>query len=476
MKYPKTSNQFNEYRYVKKFSQSEIRLENFEGSQPRVALIFPDNYEVAGASLAWSWIQRLLFLNGLVSERYFYEEWFQTFYSVENQVPLEQTKVWLFSLQFENNVLNILDTLRKFKIPLKALERNNFHPIIVIGGPVTLFNYKLVDEVADFVFIGDFECSAEQFSQALLNDSKEKIERELLEIEQIYSKKYKKLTFRNSSCYNQIPTSHFITPYSHFSNKLLIEIGRGCIRRCAFCVTGYTKKPVHFAKLSDIESVIKRYRNYELGIISATITDYPFLEEFLEIIKANKIKCSFSSMRADKMNTKVFEILKLSGNKSFTIAPEGISQRLRDHLLKDLNETQLEKTLEIGRNSGFDGVKMYFIITGKESEEDFREFQDFLEFLRSSCYKKITFSFNPLVPKPSTPLSQERFMEKSEYESYVKKIKKLVPKDVKCDFSSYKEAEVQYLLTSMNSEELLMFFCVKDGIIMGGNGKRLELM
>ncbi len=458
MKYPKTSNQFKEYKYVKSISQSEIRLENFEGSQPKVALIFPDNYEVASASLAWSWIQRLLFENCIYSERYFYENWFQTFYSVENQVPLQQTKIWLFSLQFENNVLNIADMLNKFKIPLRASERKNFHPLIIIGGPVTLFNHRLVDEIADFVFVGDLECSLEIFSKALLNDSKNEIEMALLEVEQIYSKKHGKLVFKNKNCYEKIPVGQFITPYSHFSNRLLIEIGRGCIRRCAFCVTSYTKKPVHFAKIKDVESIIKKYGEYELGIISATITDYPFLDELLELIKVNNVKCSFSSMRADKMNDKLFEVLKISGNKSFTIAPEGISQRIRDFLLKDLSEIQLKNTLELGIKNGFEDVKMYFILTGKESEEDFEEFQAFLEFLRSIGYKKITFSFNPLVPKPLTPLQKEKFMEKSEYESLTKKIKKMVPKEFKCDFFSYKESKVQYMLTWMDGESLISYF------------------
>ncbi|MEJ5257807.1 MAG: radical SAM protein [Fervidobacterium sp.] len=459
MRRPRDSESFKEYNFVLNYQKSEAEIFKLKGNLQKVALIFPNSYKIASGSLAWSWIQNLLTKNNLNVQRFFYEDWFSKFYSLEEQVPIDEFQIWLFTFQFENDLINIARMLKKKGIPLSFQQRESYHPIIIIGGPVTLFNHRIVEDIADFVFIGDLECCSNQFSEALSLDNKEEIENNLLKIPQIYSKKYRKTNYENCiGNLSPIPMAHYITPHSPFKNKLLIEIGRGCIRRCAFCVTGYTKKPVKFAKLDDFIETLDRFKHHEFGLISATITDYPYLDELLDYIENNEIRFSVSSMRVDKVNEKLLKLLRITDHHSFTVAPEGISQKMRDIMLKDLSTEQIVKGLEIGRKVGFENVKFYYIIgLEEETEEDYKELIEFLNQVLKLGYKEVSVSINPLVPKLSTPFANRKMIDKKEYEKRTAYIKKSVPKGVKLNFESYKSMKIQYEISHLNGNESIRY-------------------
>lgn len=466
MRKPRDEQSFREYNHVKKFASSEIILKEYGGNLPKVALIFPNSYTVASGSLAWSWIQQLLSEEGIGVERFFYEPWFEKFYSVEEKRPIDEFPVWLFTFQFENDLINIAQMISKKNIPLKATDRQSHHPAIIIGGPVTLFNHRIAEEIADFIYIGDLECSIKDFSQGLISYIDNKDTSKLTKIQEIYSKKFDKTDFTNfrkcSDALSPAPHACFKTPNSPFPNKVLIEIGRGCKWRCAFCVTGYTKKPVKFVKLEDVIEIMERHKGSEFGLISATITDYPYLDELLDYIEKNNISFSVSSMRVDGLNKKLLALLKKSDRHSFTIAPEGISQRMREIMLKDLSTDEIITGLELGRKVGFDSIKLYYIIgLEEESEEDYHELFQFIKTISAMNYKQIIMSINPLVPKPMTPFSARKIISKKEYEERVKLIKKNVLKDmprgVITHFESYKQSYMQYEIAHLSGENTLQY-------------------
>ncbi|QTA38831.1 radical SAM protein [Thermosipho ferrireducens] len=459
MRRPRRSEDFKEFSYVQKFSSSEIRFLKFSGNR-EVALIFPSTYRVAASSLAWSWVQQLLVQNDVAVERFFYEKWFKKFYSIETQTPLDEFRILMFSFQFELDFFNIIDTLLKLGIPPLWYNRNENHPTIIIGGPVTLFNPDIVKPIADIIYVGDLENNVSQFSEGikiLLRNKKEGI-KHLSKFPYILSHVNEKNTLQpkkeilNFDIQKKVPISHFITPYSEFPNKVLIEIGRGCIRRCAFCVTGYTKKPVKFVKPEFLEELIKKYK-YPIGIISATITDYPWIDKLLNILEKYKVTFSVSSMRADKVNIKLLELLKKGGQNSFTIAPEGISEKLRQVMLKDLQESEILNALELGRQIGFKNVKAYYIIgLQEETPEDFLELKSFIKKVKKLGYKKITLSVNPLIPKKCTPFSERKLIDRKSYTRKIKWLKENL-KAVKIISESYKSAELQYTLNNFNEKE-----------------------
>ncbi|MBT1248450.1 MULTISPECIES: radical SAM protein [unclassified Thermosipho (in: thermotogales)] len=447
MRKPRKKDDFLEYSHVKKFSDSEKRFKEFMGNQG-VALVFPNNYAVAASSLSWSWVQQLFWESGIYPERYFYEKWFRKFYSVESFKPLDENRILLFSLHFELDFENILDILKKLGIPLLANERDEDSPVIVIGGAITFFNEELIKPIADVIIVGDLEDKVKEVSEGiriLLKSRKEGLE---------YFERLKwedKVT--NFDIGKKLPVSHFVTRFSEFGEKKLLEIGRGCIRRCNFCVMGYNKKPVKFVHPNVIEEFLKN-ETYPIGIISATITDYPWLDELLDILEEYNIKFSVSSMRADGISERLLRLLKDSGQKSFTIAPEGVSQRIRNLMLKDIDEDDLLFALDVGRKVSFNSIKMYYIVGVGEELFDFVELKSFLEKVKKMGYKSITLSVNPLIPKKKTPFYGREFISNGEYNKIRKWMKESL-KGIRINFESYKLSKKQYEFNVMSEKEIV---------------------
>jgi radical SAM superfamily enzyme YgiQ (UPF0313 family) len=455
---PRKSDDFKEYSYVKKFSDSEIRLNSINGNRG-VALIFPNNYTVAASSLSWSWVQQLFWEYNIPVERYFYEKWFKKFYSIESFTPLDENKVFLFSFHFEPDIENIVDILKKQGIPILKNQRNENHPTIIIGGAITFFNLELVKPIADVIVIGDLEDKVEQISEGIniLLKDKESGLKFLDKIDNVIVNEQKNYTLSNFDISKKLPASHIITRFSEFGEKRLIEIGRGCIRRCKFCVMGNTKKPVKFVKPELIKELLKDEK-YPIGIISATITDYPWLDELLDILEYYEIKFSVSSMRADGITKRLLRLLKESGQNTYTIAPEGISQKIRDVMLKDLNEEELLTALEMGRMENFSSVKLYYIVGfDEEDNEDFNELKSFIDKVKKLGYKSITLSINPLIPKKNTPFYGRKFINERRYNEIRKWMYENL-KGVKLHFESYKLSKKQNLYNNISLEELINLF------------------
>jgi len=126
-------------------------------------------------------------------------------------------------------------------------------------------------------------------------------------------------------------------------------------------------------------------------------------------MERENIKFSVSSMRVDDVNERLLKMLKMTDHKSFTVAPEGISQRIREIMLKDITQEGIFNGLTLGRNVGFEHVKLYYIIGfSEETSEDYREFFWFIDEVNKMGYRKITLSINPLVPKPKTPFEYRK--------------------------------------------------------------------
>ncbi|MFN3328689.1 MAG: radical SAM protein, partial [Fervidobacterium pennivorans] len=171
-------------------------------------------------------------------------------------------------------------------------------------------------------------------------------------------------------------------------------------------------------------------------------------------LESQNIKFSISSMRADKIDKRLLMLLKNTDHHSFTIAPEGISQKMRDVMIKDLTTEQIIKTLELAREVGFKHVKFYYIIgLEEEDENDYAEFFEFLKTVVDMGYQEVVISVNPLVPKPFTPFADRKMVEKREYDEKTKFIRRNVPKKVRADFESYKLSRIQYELSHLKGPQ-----------------------
>lgn len=137
--------------------------------------------------------------------------------------------------------------------------------------------------------------------------------------------------------------------------------------------------------------------------------------QIFSIIKAFKRKSnhvSLSSCRVDSIARDPYlaKMIRDFGATNITVAVEGISDKMRNFFHKTLTEEEMLAGLHHVIESGFRSMKMYFIYTGVENDEDIEEFDAFiskLDELRNKLGKPtfpIRTSFTPLNSTLGTSL------------------------------------------------------------------------
>lgn len=202
------------------------------------------------------------------------------------------------------------------------------------------------------------------------------------------------------------------------AGKAHLAIAGGCAGFCSFCAESWTRKPYSEVPAEVLgESALRVKAGQGAGRLEVFSFNfnmhaelYPFLETVQPWFSALGLKSQrFDSLAADPL---LLELEKLYGKTWFTCGLEGISERLRRALNKNLAQDQLKRAFAVFARSGVRELKAFLIATGWEEEADYEEFGRLLSSLRSlpgpsGRPLKVVFSVTPLVHFPHTPLEFE---------------------------------------------------------------------
>ena len=132
----------------------------------KVALAFPDTYEIGMSHLGLKILYDLLNRRDDIAAERVYCPWPDMeqamrahsipLYTLETRTPVKEFDVLGFSLQHELCYTNILTMLDLSGIPLRTCERTDGDPLIIAGGPVA-FCPEPIAEFIDLFLIGDGE-------------------------------------------------------------------------------------------------------------------------------------------------------------------------------------------------------------------------------------------------------------------------------------------------------------------------------
>ena len=104
---------------------------------PRVALVYPNAYEVGMANLGFQQVFRLFNEEvGLRTERAFYEG--APVFPLESGLPLRAFDVVAFSLPFEGDLPNLVAAL--YESGIEPLSSRRERPLVVVGGMCAFLN------------------------------------------------------------------------------------------------------------------------------------------------------------------------------------------------------------------------------------------------------------------------------------------------------------------------------------------------
>src|SRR5207253_5685114 len=210
------------------------------------------------------------------------------------------------------------------------------------------------------------------------------------------------------------PATSIFTPDTEFGSRFLVEVVRGCANLCRFCWAGYNYLPVRSFpadRILDLAQSARAYAN-RVGLVSIALCDHPEIERILARLYEMGYAISPASLRLDDLTEPIVRVLRESGERTITIAPETGSDRLRRVINKTVSNDEILDSAELIFANGIESLKLYYMIgLPTETDEDLVAIRDLTLQLRERMLKhakprgrvgSITGSVNPLIPKPGT--------------------------------------------------------------------------
>jgi len=448
------------------------------GGKISIALCYPNTYQIGMSNLGFQKIYYLLnqyndvlcervFLPSHEDEIHFKKENIPLF-SLESQTPVHNFDILAFSVTFESDYINILKILNLSHIPIRSKDRNERHPLILMGGICATFNPEPLSDFIDIFFIGEGDEAIGEFVDALRegyefsgrkadSDSLNDFYLRLSAIDGIYIPSAYEATYKSSGVIekvspkdrfpqkvkrrwvrdlNKTPTSSkVITSNTVFGDMFLIEVERGCGKHCRFCLAGYSYRPVRNYSAEVILKEVSEGLRYKrkIGLIGSAICDSPYIDEISDGIAKMGGTISVSSLRLDRLSKKLIDLLSASGHRTATIAPEAGSERLRKIINKEMSDDEILDAVQFMASAGLTNFKLYFLIgLPTETDDDIDAIINLTKRIKHSILKiakskghlgNITLSVNPFIPKPFTPYQWERMEDTKSLNGKIKKIK-----------------------------------------------------
>ncbi len=437
-----------------------VPRKDFDKSEIKIGLCFPDLYEVGMSNLGLRIIYGLLNSKpDIACERFFAPDMDmenllrnsgKEIFSLESSRNLKDFDILGFSLGSELNYTNVLNILELGNVPLRADLRGANFPLIVGGGPCAV-NPEPMHEFFDLFVIGEAEEAIleiiniykkhkEEYKSSRL--SKRDFLIKLAGIEGVYIPCLYEVTYSpegkiekfkpkieglpvkiNKRFIKDFDNAYFpldwLVPYIQIiHDRITLEITRGCPNTCRFCQARRQYYPFRIRKIENIlnlaSEAYKRTGYEEISLAGLSVSDYPNIEELLGkmilLFKEKAVSVALPSIKPKIMVGNLSSLIATIKKTGLTFAPEAGSERLRKILGKDFDLKDFFNTLEQAYAAGYQHVKLYFMIgVPNEEMEDLDAIVDFavsVSELRRKVNGKpaqVNLSINALIPKPHTP-------------------------------------------------------------------------
>lgn len=444
-----------------RFAELNVIRKSWSRVKVRVALCYPNVYRAGMTGLT---VQQLYYLFNLheevLCERCFLGGGEPR--TVESYADLRSFDVLAFTMQYEEDYVNMLRMLMRAGInPLKS-ERRESDPIVIAGGQAVSANPTLISAFADAVFIGELEPKLPELLDSLM-DGRSKAEKllSLSDIDCVYveGKDYVK----RSTAVNLDDTPHIVaqvTPTDRsevldpiFADALYVEVSRSCGRRCRFCLLAWTNGPFRYRSydrfIELLEEGLKRSSASKVVFIGANVFDVPRLKDMCRDVLNRGLSLSIPSLRPDAVDHELLELIKRGGQRSLALGFESTSYNLRRFLGKSYPDEVIEESFELASKYGIRDIKAYLIVgLPGESPADVEACGDTFRRLASKYNVNVHVSINPLIPKPNTPLQWLPPLKPAQVrEIYRAYLKALRHRRVKVDTLKPHRAYVQSMLS-----------------------------
>lgn len=387
----------------------------FKEAETRIALVYPSPYRAAMSSLGYQQIYRTLHaMPGVAADRAMLPEEEGRFETIEQGAPVGSYPMLAYSVAYELEIAGVVETLERASIPPLRDQRNNRHPIIIAGGPLTFSNPAPLAPFCDVIVVGE----GEEIIVELVTLAREVgFERERLwellagkpgyYLPHIHGETVPKVAAVDDAL---LPARSVIaTPHTELADMFMTEAARGCSRGCTYCVM--RRSTNNGMRIVPRETIIAGIPAHigKVGLVGAAVTDHPDIAAIVRDVVDSGRQVGISSLRADKLTDELVGLLARGGYRTLTVAADGASERMRRVVERSTQAKHLIRSAELARTHGLKTLKVYMMLgVPTETDADVDELIQLSKEL-AAIHPKVAYGLAPFVAKRNTPLDGTEF-------------------------------------------------------------------
>lgn len=443
-----------------------------------VALLYPSPYGAGMSSLGYQRIYRALQEEpGLACERVFLDDEAETDLtkqtrpiSYEHLRPLDHFPVIATSVAYEIEIGGLIAMLDAAGIPARRDERDERHPFVLAGGPLTFSNPLPLAGLVDAIVIGEAEeivIPVFKLLESMQGAKRADVLFALAKFPHVFVPAvHGEVLPEVAKCdHSLLPAwAPIRTPHAALSDMFLIETERGCSRTCTYCVMRRsTNGGMRLVPMERILELVPEGAK-RVGLVGAAVSDHPRIVQIVNSLADRGMEVGLSSLRPDRLTDEFVGALKRGGYKTLTTAMDGPSDRLRGTLERRAKEKHLQRSAELARKHQMDRMKLYLMVgLPTETDADIDECVAFVTEL--SKVVPISLGIAPFCAKRNTPLDGQPFAGIDVVHDRLERLRRGFKGRVDVRSTSAKWAWVEYVLAQGGAAEGL---AVIDAVRAGG--------
>jgi radical SAM superfamily enzyme YgiQ (UPF0313 family) len=440
-----------------------------------VALLYPSPYAAAMSSLGYQRIYRaILETPGLACERVVLDDEAEGRLGAqarpityESGKPLEDFPVVAASVAYEGEIGGLVRMLDAAGIPPLAAERDDRHPVVLGGGPLTFSNPLPLAAFCDAIVVGEAEALVAPVlrtieataGRAARLDALAKVPHVFVPaVHGAVLPEVAKAPDEMLPAYAAIRTPHAV-----LSDMFLVETERGCSRQCTYCVMRRsTNGGMRLASMERILELVPPDAK-RVGLVGAAVSDHPRIVDIVHHLADEGREVGLSSLRPDRLRDELVGALARAGYRTLTTAMDGPSERMRERLERKAKEKHLLRCAELAKRHGMERLKLYLMIgLPDETDEDIDECARFTTEL--SRIVPVALGIAPFVSKRNTPLDGLPFAGIDVVGHRLDRLRRGLRGRADVRSTSAKWAWVEWVLAQGGAEEgLAVLEAVRDG-------------